>query len=698
MSRHPSEPPPPNPPPPPPQRQEQPTTTTTTTTTHHHPPPTYPPPTTTHNGILGCAAEIVDILLSLFPNAVDRLARDQGHFNGPKPQLLTETGIDNLAILLVGSDRAHSQIEFGAHQVVLVRSQAAKESLPSEFDGALVLTIFEAKGLEFDDVFLYNFFADSPADEKTLRVVTWWWEAVQRPDMTSLDRAALVIPPPRPQVFDRAKHGILEEELKQLYTAITRARVRVAIYDESEEKRRPIFSLLHSEGLADIADQQGGGSSAAAGNSKGWAIAAGKEEWLLRARNLLENKLFKLAARCYAKADDRSGMLHALGFQLFEESTKLQSGGLQRGRLMRAALAFEQAGERKLASSCLAGAGEHSLAVEAREKLGLVDGAARVLTRGADEARKVGNHSKATELLSEAVRVYERAGRLQDAVSVRVSHKALQSQILSSIDALGAEHPEHRELLRFAFVHLERKKSWDSCLQIAKRLQVGGEGGVTVEASKVDKIALRAAFAHRAKGESKQMVSVVRLLSRDVDKLRFFDQVNALEEAAAFLVELERHPEAVDRLLLASSVLQEGRDDERCHRLLAQAAQIARAAGDTMGEHLATVCSARLPGDSAQRAQYLEWIRGVFTAVASKISSARADELLSTLLAFRPHEADSLPTSAFEWAVKMCRRLGSMLRSGDKDKLRRQCEHFLRSSEHQPPQCNMPGWLWLQSL
>ena len=29
----------------------------------------------THNGILGCAAEIVDALLHLFPNAVDRLDR-----------------------------------------------------------------------------------------------------------------------------------------------------------------------------------------------------------------------------------------------------------------------------------------------------------------------------------------------------------------------------------------------------------------------------------------------------------------------------------------------------------------------------------------------------------------------------------------------------------------------------------------------
>ena len=44
------------------------------------------------------------------------------------------------------------QIEFGAHQAVIVRTQAAKESLPDEFRDALALTIFEAKGLEFGTV------------------------------------------------------------------------------------------------------------------------------------------------------------------------------------------------------------------------------------------------------------------------------------------------------------------------------------------------------------------------------------------------------------------------------------------------------------------------------------------------------------------------------------------------------------------
>ena len=53
------------------------------------------------------------------------------------------------------------QVEFGAHQAILVRSEAAKEHLPPPLnrDSGLVLTVPQAKGLEFDDVFIVNFWS-----------------------------------------------------------------------------------------------------------------------------------------------------------------------------------------------------------------------------------------------------------------------------------------------------------------------------------------------------------------------------------------------------------------------------------------------------------------------------------------------------------------------------------------------------------
>lgn len=52
--------------------------------------------------------------------------------------------------------------DFGAEQVILVRDNEAKADLKTEMgDSALILTILESKGMEFDDVVLFNFFSGS---------------------------------------------------------------------------------------------------------------------------------------------------------------------------------------------------------------------------------------------------------------------------------------------------------------------------------------------------------------------------------------------------------------------------------------------------------------------------------------------------------------------------------------------------------
>ena len=49
-------------------------------------------------------------------------------------------------------------LEFGCDQVIIVRDQESKLRIPSMLQHALCLTIYEAKGLEFNDVILFNFF------------------------------------------------------------------------------------------------------------------------------------------------------------------------------------------------------------------------------------------------------------------------------------------------------------------------------------------------------------------------------------------------------------------------------------------------------------------------------------------------------------------------------------------------------------
>jgi len=51
---------------------------------------------------------------------------------------------------LLGVDT--TTIEFGAHQVIIVQSEEAKKALPDVLQAGIGLTVFEAKGLELDDV------------------------------------------------------------------------------------------------------------------------------------------------------------------------------------------------------------------------------------------------------------------------------------------------------------------------------------------------------------------------------------------------------------------------------------------------------------------------------------------------------------------------------------------------------------------
>ena len=114
-----------------------------------------------HSGILQLAASVIDLLKEFFPNSFDCLPGDEGMFPGPTPTLLQSCNVSDLALLLRSNKREASSIEFGAHQVIIVQSEDSKKELPDALKAGIVLTVFEAKGLEFDDVLLYNFFSDS---------------------------------------------------------------------------------------------------------------------------------------------------------------------------------------------------------------------------------------------------------------------------------------------------------------------------------------------------------------------------------------------------------------------------------------------------------------------------------------------------------------------------------------------------------
>ena len=125
---------------------------------------------------------------------------------------------------LFGSD--DNRIEFGAKQAIIVRDEESKQRLLKEVGRkvGVLYTVFEAKGLEFDDVLIFDFFNDSSVTEKQWRVVL---NAMPVQD----DGEGGVLAP----AFDSIRHAGVCADLKSLYVAVTRARKHLWIVDRSEK-------------------------------------------------------------------------------------------------------------------------------------------------------------------------------------------------------------------------------------------------------------------------------------------------------------------------------------------------------------------------------------------------------------------------------------------------------------------------------
>jgi len=123
-----------------------------------------------HAKILDLANSIVDVIECFFPQTIDKLQRESSGIasdpkDDPMPILLDGFSKDDLMAMIIGPSESRNP-NFGCNQVVIVRDQETKASLPLFLKQALCLTVYEAKGLEFDDVILYNFFKQSPASNQ----------------------------------------------------------------------------------------------------------------------------------------------------------------------------------------------------------------------------------------------------------------------------------------------------------------------------------------------------------------------------------------------------------------------------------------------------------------------------------------------------------------------------------------------------
>nr|XP_025740428.1 TPR and ankyrin repeat-containing protein 1 isoform X3 [Callorhinus ursinus] len=330
-----------------------------------------------HSGILSLASGVVDLLQFYFPESFDRLPRDSGLFDGPKPTVLESCSVSDLAILLRGNKRKTQPIEFGAHQVILVANEMAKEKIPEELGLALVLTVYEAKGLEFDDVLLYNFFTDSEA-YKEWKIISSFTSSSS--DSREENQPLIEVPlekasssQGRSLTVNPEMYKLLNGELKQLYTAITRARVNLWIFDETPEKRAPAFRYFMRRRFVQVVKTDENKDF----DDSMFVKTSTPEEWIAQGEYYAKHQCWKVAAKCYQKggAFEKEKLALAHNTALNMKSKKVSPKEKQ-VEYLELAKTYLECKEPKLSLKCLSYAKEFQLSAQLCERLGKIKDAA----------------------------------------------------------------------------------------------------------------------------------------------------------------------------------------------------------------------------------------------------------------------------------------------------------------------------------
>ncbi|KAG6330340.1 hypothetical protein ID866_8749 [Astraeus odoratus] len=234
-----------------------------------------------HGGIVNCADSVIELICRFWPNSIDILQRECGIVQGPKPVFFTGWGMDSIRKLLIGT--SDTPIPMG----VLVRNDEAREELRRQVGNILIMTLQECKGLEFHDVFLYNFFEDSKMNPARWRLV-----------LAAVDGAAdgNGISRVKAPCFERdaARYAGICSELKLLYVGITRAQKKLWIVDKSEQSE-PMRLFWTTRSLV-----QGHTPNT---NVPSFANPAFKDdEWAETGHYMFRHKRYPQAMHCFAQA------------------------------------------------------------------------------------------------------------------------------------------------------------------------------------------------------------------------------------------------------------------------------------------------------------------------------------------------------------------------------------------------------------
>nr|XP_027119396.1 uncharacterized protein LOC113736561 isoform X2 [Coffea arabica] len=302
----------------------------------------------THAGVLKLAQSVTDLLYQFFPQSVDILRPEISFIYGEAPVLLkpNESAIE--IIFGKTAKTGRKVVGFGAEQVILVRDDSAREGISRHAGNhALVLTILECKGLEFQDVLLYNFFSSSPLKNQW-RVV---YDFMEKKDLRDS-----CFPRCFPS-FSHARHSILCSELKQLYVAITRTRQRLWICEDSEEFAAPMFDFWKKLGLVQVKEVD-------ESFSQTMLMASSPAEWKSRGIKLYQENKYHMATMCFERAGDTNWEKRAKAASLRATADQLRESNPQEACtiLRQAAELFDSIGRAESAAECFCDLGDYERA------------------------------------------------------------------------------------------------------------------------------------------------------------------------------------------------------------------------------------------------------------------------------------------------------------------------------------------------
>lgn len=247
-----------------------------------------------HHGIVKFGSMVMDLLWRTFPQTVDKLVPEEGLLCGPIPFMFIGCERDVLTkATLAGSKEAPAdKAKFGAEQVVLVRDEESKARLKSSIgDTALILTILQSKGMEFDDVVLFDFFTSCPEPDG--------WRTL--PDLANNEA----------REYDSKRYASMCVELKQLYVAVTRARTKLFLMETTtSDCLAPIVRLLSRCEPGPVVQVIRREDTAF--GEKLELLRADKstdpKRWVERGYDLLADEHLREALHCFEQADYKFGM------------------------------------------------------------------------------------------------------------------------------------------------------------------------------------------------------------------------------------------------------------------------------------------------------------------------------------------------------------------------------------------------------